>query len=117
MQKKSDKEKKAKVKTSEVEVADYKKPLNEYEDYLSVSSGLPIIHRAHICQKYHKLYLWRKICHSEKFQISVKNLNNLWTFIEIYTVFVLNSCGENLCWEKMTNMRSDHTHSLMLSRR
>ena len=27
---------------------------------------------------------WRKICHVEKFQISVKNLNNLWSFIEIY---------------------------------
>ena len=23
--------------------------------------------RAHICQKYHKLYLWRKNCHVEKF--------------------------------------------------
>ena len=33
--------------------------------------------------KYHKLYLWRKICHVEKYQISVKNLNNLWSFIEI----------------------------------
>ena len=30
----------------------------------------------------------------EKFQISVKNLNNLWSFIEIYAVFVLNLCGE-----------------------
>ena len=37
----------------------------------------------------------------EKFQIFVKNLNNLWSFVEIYAVFVLNSCGE-----KMTNMRS-----------
>ena len=40
----------------------------------------------------------------EKFQISVKNLNNLWSFIEIYAVFVLNLCGENLYGEKMTNM-------------
>ena len=46
---KSDREKRATVKTSEVEVADYTKPLNEYVDYLSVSSGLPIIQRAHIC--------------------------------------------------------------------
>ena len=30
----------------------------------------------------------------EKYQISVKNLNNLWRFIEIYAVFVLNLCGE-----------------------
>ena len=56
--------------------------------------------RAHICHKYHKLYLWRKICHVEKFQISVKNLNNLWSFIEIYAVFVLNLCGEKSVWRK-----------------
>ena len=30
----------------------------------------------------------------EEFQISVKNLNNLWRFIEINAVFVLNLCGE-----------------------
>ena len=30
----------------------------------------------------------------KKFQIPVKNLNNLWSFIEIYAVFVLNLCGE-----------------------
>ena len=42
----------------------------------------------------------RKICHVEKLQISVKDLNNLSSFIEIYAVFVLNLCGE-----KMTNMR------------
>ena len=64
-------------------------------------------HRPHICHRYHRLYPWRKICHVEKFQISVNNLNNLWSFIEIYAVFVLNLCGENLCGEKMTNMRSD----------
>ena len=48
----------------------------------------------------------QKICHVEKFQIFVNNLNNLWSFIEIYAVFFLNLCGENLCGEKMTNMRS-----------
>ena len=50
--------------------------------------------------KYHKLYLWRKICQVEKFQISVKNLKNLWSFIEIYAVFVLNLCGEKSVWRK-----------------
>ena len=59
-----------------------------------------IVHRPHICHKYHKLYLWRKICQVEKFQISVKNLNNVWSFIEIYAVFDLNLCGENLRGEK-----------------
>ena len=41
-----------------------------------------------------------KICHVEKFQISVKNSNNLWSFIEIYVVFALNLCGENSLWRK-----------------
>ena len=62
--------------------------------------------RPHICHRYHRLYPWRKICHVEKFQISVKNLNNVWHFIKIYAVFVLNLCGENICGEKMTNRRS-----------
>ena len=56
--------------------------------------------RPHICHRYHRLYPWRKICHVEKFQISVKNLNNLWSFIEIYAVFVLNLCGEKSVWRK-----------------
>ena len=67
-----------------------------------------IMCRPHICHNYHKLYLWRKICHVEKFQISVKNLNIFWSFIKICAVCVLNLCGENLCGEKMTNMRSDN---------
>ena len=46
----------------------------------------------------------KKICHVEKFQISVKNLNNLWSSIEIYAVFVLNLCGEKSVWKKITNM-------------
>jgi len=46
----------------------------------------------------------------EKFQISVKNLNNLWSFIEVYAVFFSigvkkNLFEKNLCGEKMTNMR------------
>ena len=56
--------------------------------------------RAHICHEYQQLYSWRKICHVEKFQISVKILNNLWSYIEIYAVFVLNLCGEKSLWKK-----------------
>ena len=56
--------------------------------------------RAHICHGYHRLCPWRKIWYVEKFQISVKNLNNLWSFIEIYAVFVLNFCGEKSLWRK-----------------
>ena len=41
----------------------------------------------------------------EKFQISVKNLNNFWSFIEIYAVFVLNLCGEKSVWRKLCLLR------------
>ena len=43
----------------------------------------------------------------EKFQISVKNLNKLWTFIEIYAVFVLNLCGEKFVWRKSLWRKDD----------
>ena len=43
----------------------------------------------------------------EKFQISVKNLNNLWSFIEIYAVFVLNLCGEKSVWRKSVWRKND----------
>ena len=69
--------------------------------------------RPHICHRYHRLYPWRKICLVEKFHISAKNFNNLLSFIKIYAVFVLNLCGENLCGEKMTNIRSAVTSSSM----
>ena len=39
MQKKSDREKRATVKTSEVEVADYTKPFNEYQTICQYQDG------------------------------------------------------------------------------
>ena len=59
--------------------------------------------RAHNCHEYHELHSWRKICNVEKFQISVKNLNNLWSVIEINAVFVLNLCGKKSVWRKNDN--------------
>ena len=56
--------------------------------------------RPHICHRYQRLYLWRKICNVEKFQNFVKKLNKLWSCIHIYADFVLNLFGENLCGEK-----------------
>ena len=73
--------------------------------------------RPHICHRYHRLYPWRKICHVEKCQIYVKNLNNLWSFIEIYAVFVLNLCGEKSVWKKSVwrkNGRTCKKHWLVL---
>ena len=61
--------------------------------------------RPHICHRYQRLYLWRKLCNVEKFQNFVKKLNKLWSCIHIYADFVLNLFGENLCGEKMKNMR------------
>ena len=67
--------------------------------------------RPHICHIYHRLYLWRKFCHVEKFQISVKNLNNLWRFIKIYAVFVINLRGEKSLWRKKWQIWGlDETH-------
>ena len=43
----------------------------------------------------------------EKIQISVKNLNNLWSFIIIYAVFVLNLCGEKSVWRKTLWRKND----------
>ena len=47
------------------------------------------------------------ICHVEKCQIYVKNLNNLWSFIEIFAVFVLNLCGEKSAWKKYVWRKND----------
>ena len=63
--------------------------------------------RAHICHEYHESYYWRNICHVEKFLISIKNLNNLWSFIEIYAVFVLIFCGEKSVWRKSLWIKND----------
>ena len=38
--------------------------------------------------------------HVEKFGLSIKNLNNLWSFINVYAVFVPNLCGEKSVWRK-----------------
>ena len=67
-----------------------------------------VFHRPRICHRYHRLYLWRKFCHVEKFQISGKNLNNLSKYMPfLFKICVAkNLCGENLCREKMTYMRS-----------
>ena len=77
-----------------------------WSGFWSWSLVLPLMFcrgRTHICHVYHGLFPWRKICHMEKFQISVMNLNNLWSFIEIFAVFVLNLCGEKSVekkWQK-----------------
>ena len=35
-----------------------------------------------------------KNCDVEKFQLSIQNVNNFWSFIEVYAVFVPNLCGD-----------------------
>ena len=47
-----------------------------------------------ICHGYHNLYVGRKICHVERFQISIKSLTNLWRFYQIMPFFV-HICVEN----------------------
>ena len=63
--------------------------------------------RAHICHEYHELYLWKKNCNVEKFQLSIQNLNNLWSFIEVYAVFVPNLCGEKSVRRKSVWRKND----------
>ena len=48
-----------------------------------------------------------KICHVEKFQLSILNLNNLWNFIEVLAVFVPNLCGEKSVRRKSMWRKND----------
>ena len=66
------------------------------------SSSSRISFRPHICHGFHGLYLWGKSCIVEKFQISVKNLNNLWRFIEILYRF-----GSKFVWRKYRWRKND----------
>ena len=76
-------------------------------DFSGCGELILIVSKLHICHGYHGSYLWRKFCHVEKFQIFVKNLNNLWRFIEIYAVFVLDLCGEKSVWRKSLWRKND----------
>ena len=48
-----------------------------------------------------------KICHVEKFQLSILDLNNLWSFIEVYAGFVPNLCGEKSAQRKSAWRKND----------
>ena len=43
----------------------------------------------------------------EKFQLSIQNLNNLWSFIEVYAVFVPTLCGEKSVRKKSLWRKND----------
>ena len=53
-----------------------------------------------------------KVCeceyeYMEKFQLSLQNLNNLWSFIEVYAAFVPNLCGEKFVPRKSVWRKND----------
>ena len=48
-----------------------------------------------------------QICHVGKFQLSILNLNNLWSFIEFLAVFVPNLCGEKSVRRKSAWRKND----------
>ena len=48
-----------------------------------------------------------KNCHVEKFGLSIKNLNNLWSFIKIDAFFVPNLCGEKSAQRKSVWRKND----------
>ena len=43
----------------------------------------------------------------EKFGLSIKNLNNLWSFIKVYAVFVPNLCREKSAQKKSMWRKND----------
>ena len=48
-----------------------------------------------------------KNCHVEKFQFSIHNLSNLWSFINFYAIFVPNPCGEKSVRRKSVWRKND----------
>ena len=48
-----------------------------------------------------------KNSHVEKFGLSIKNSNNLWSFIKVYAVFVPILCGEKSAWRKSVRRKND----------
>ena len=68
--------------------------------------------RAHICHKYHKLYLWRKNCHVEKFGEILDKFWEIWgnfgRFCHNLHAFMWRKIEPKkyICGEKMKNMRS-----------
>ena len=55
----------------------------------------------------HKILINKKEVKTEKFQLSIQNLNNLWSFIEVYAVFVPNVCGEKSVRRKFVWRNND----------
>ena len=55
----------------------------------------------------HKILVNKKEVKTEKFQLSIQNLNNLWSFIEVYAVFVPNVCGEKSVRRKFVWRKND----------
>ena len=79
-----------------------------YISYLINENRMMWRRRAHVCHEYHELYSWRKNCHVEKFGLSIKNLNNLWSSIKVYAVFVPNLYGEKSAWRKSVWNKNDN---------
>ena len=49
-----------------------------------------------------------------KFQLSILNLNNLWSFIEVEAVFVPNLCGEKSVRRESVWRKNDKNVSYIL---
>ena len=43
--------------------------------------------RTYICHKFHKLYLWRKNCHVEKFWENLRHFGKFWEILPQFTRF------------------------------
>ena len=92
----------------------------QFSEFSGCSVGQSSIHRANICHKYHKLYLWRKNFHVEIFW---EILEQFWEILENFRRFFYNLRAfmwrkiepkMYICGEKMTNMRSESHPSIVL---
>ena len=64
--------------------------------------------RAHIFSRLSRIIFVEKNHNIwKKFGLSIKNLNNLWSFIKVYAVFVPNLCGEKSARRKSVWRKND----------
>ena len=53
------------------------------------------------------IFVEKKLSCGEIWSFFLKNLNNLWSIIKVYAVFVPNLCGEKSAWRKSVWRKND----------
>ena len=66
--------------------------------------------KPHICRKYHKWFLWWKICHAEKFQIYMhERCGKIWNFS---TCGVISNFSTWQMWRNLKFLHSWHVYDV-----